>query len=229
MSNRLRSRRRPPGFSLIELMVVIGIIAILIALLFPALQIARQHAIRLECMNNLRTIGHGLHHVQQRAKAPAAAPRRIAIRKPARCGATTKSSIKMKAVVDKNMICPKHVDSGYFDVPQSQPSYGMNWYYDNQPMTKGKSSISSSPRCAGSTGRGTHRADARQPASPGELGLCHRASLQVELALFRRARRMAHLRRRLRARADRRRPRSAKLGRRPRRPRRADGVLARAG
>jgi type II secretory pathway pseudopilin PulG len=45
------------AFSLIEL--VIGIIAILIAFLLFTLQIARQHALRLQCMNNLRQIGHG--------------------------------------------------------------------------------------------------------------------------------------------------------------------------
>ena len=55
-------------------------------------------------------------------------------------GTATLSPPSLSPVVDKTMICPNHVDSGYFDVPGSQPSYGMNWYYDNQPMTKGKSS-----------------------------------------------------------------------------------------
>src|SRR5688500_12555216 len=66
MSKHDRNRGR--GFSLIELMVVIGIIAVLIALLLPALQMSRQQAIRVECMNNMRTIGHGLMMYQNQYK-----------------------------------------------------------------------------------------------------------------------------------------------------------------
>ena len=120
--------KRPAGFTLVELLVVIGIIVLLIALLLSVLSGVRAAAARTACANNLRQLWHGLFVYDQ-----------VYRRLPGSEGHKTISDLpsfvdvlmERQSYAAASFICP----SSELDRPSS---YELNFNFVGQPLSKGR-------------------------------------------------------------------------------------------
>jgi prepilin-type processing-associated H-X9-DG protein len=161
----MQQARRARAFTLVELIIVVGIVAFLIAILMPALSAANVRAKQVECATNLRTIGLGLRMYNDQWGR---LPQRFVGADPENNWGYDDELIQARTCVVRNFVCPVHVNPGYYEPMWHQPSYGMNWYYDNSPMTRARTDVILVAETAGDSGTGSHRAD-RDGVSPGQL------------------------------------------------------------
>lgn len=111
-------KRRRSGFSLVELLVVIGIIAILIAVLLPALQSARKSAQTLQCASNMRQLTNALIIYANEHKGffpPNTGDDKLFWYQKAMIGKTIPSTIDLPdgTVAGGAMLCPNDYDDAY--------------------------------------------------------------------------------------------------------------------
>jgi len=125
---------RRDGFTLVELLVVIAIIGILIALLLPAVQSAREAARRAQCQNNLKQIGLAVHNYESAHKAfPAGNYQSV----------HGTWLVGLLPYVEQEALFDKYVDFGcYYGYPTTSIRYGSS---QNLPVTRTQLSVYTCP------------------------------------------------------------------------------------
>ena len=156
------------AFSLIELLVVLGIIALLIAMLLPALRRAKEDALRVQCASNLRQIGMGLEVYDQTHKrlpgrgdvilfielSPSSGTQSTPGGDEPPAGSETPTAgarlqldtspdlrealLGNKSCVPGTLVCPRHE---LYGESEGAISYAMNPNYAGSKMTKGRPNI----------------------------------------------------------------------------------------
>jgi prepilin-type N-terminal cleavage/methylation domain-containing protein/prepilin-type processing-associated H-X9-DG protein len=122
---------KPRGFTLVELLVVIGIIALLIALLMPTLAKARRQAERVTCQSNLRQVGQALVIYAQEWKGWLYPPGLHSGKAPANCWTV----VVFKKWNPSIMICPSDID------PILEHSYILNNHLEEREIKMGSTNL----------------------------------------------------------------------------------------
>ena len=196
------------GFSLVELLVVLGIVVVLIAMLLPALRRARDDALRVQCASHLRQIGMGLEMYEQAYKRlpggdvvmftlvfaspggsesggdallrvqPGAADLRGAL-------------LGNKSCVAQTFLCPRQ--EFYGELAEAS-SYAMNHNYTSSKLSKGRADIILAYESAGllagppgdddSPAPGDDPAPAPPPEMPLEQDAAYRHHLRANWLFF---------------------------------------------
>ena len=136
MSRQSGPADRFRAFTLVELLVVIAIIGVLVALLLPAVQAAREAARRTQCTNNLKQIGLALHnHLEALKVFPAGHSGRYgntAADAPCPIASPTTDRVKKHAASGFVLLLPYIEDQSIYDLARFDLggifNYYMSWY-----------------------------------------------------------------------------------------------------
>ena len=134
MSTTVRSRCRC-GFTLVELLVVIAIIGILIALLLPAVQAAREAARRSQCSNNLKQMGLALHNYHDTFRAFPLGSRSNPALTPRNCYGTNWRTSILPFLEQQSLFDQLNFESGRFSSTTGYPFSGGNEILEGQVLT----------------------------------------------------------------------------------------------